>query len=143
MTTLHLTEEQLRLVQRALDFYSRVGIGQFEEIKNHPTFSNHLQNEFKDESGETDYGRYHDVRDVVDSILVQPRNMLCNDPELPRHGSWGIFNPDVDESCRVAYDIIQVIRHEFWKANPDRTEHTVDSSVNIWTEDGDKIKCEL
>jgi hypothetical protein len=143
MTTLHLTEEQLRLVQRALDFYSRVGIGQFEEIKNHPTFSNHLQNEFKDESGKTDYGRYHDVRDVVDSILVQPRNMLCNDPELPRHGSWGIFNPDVDESCRVAYDIIQVIRHEFWKADSDRSEHTVDSSVHLHTEDGDKIKCEL
>ena len=143
MTTLHLTEEQLRLVQKALDFYSRVGIGQFEEIKNHPTFSNHLQNEFKDESGKTDYGRYHDVRDVVDSILVQPRNMLCNDPELPRHGSWGIHNPNVDESCRVAFDLIQVIRHEFWKADSDRSEWTVDSSVHLHTEDGGKIKCEL
>lgn len=32
------TESQLRLIQRALDFYSRVGIGQFQEIKDHPTF---------------------------------------------------------------------------------------------------------
>jgi len=51
MTTLHLTEEQLRLVQTALDFYSRVGIGQFDVIKDHPTFTNQLRNEFKDENG--------------------------------------------------------------------------------------------
>ena len=31
-------EQQLRLIQKALDFYSRVGIGQFSEIKDHPTF---------------------------------------------------------------------------------------------------------
>ena len=30
MNTLYLTDEQLSLVQQALDFYSRVGIGQFE-----------------------------------------------------------------------------------------------------------------
>jgi hypothetical protein len=143
MTTLHLTEEQLRLVQTALDFYSRVGIGQFEEIKNHPTFTNHLRNEFKDENGKTDYGRYHEVRDIVDTILVQPRNMLLGDLKLPKNASWGIHNPDVDESCRVAFDIIQVIRHEFWKADSDRSEWTVDSSVHLHTEDGDRIKCEL
>lgn len=188
MTTLHLTEEQLRLVQQALDFYSRIGIGQFEEIKNHPTFERHLYKEFAVGSGPfkvgdrttrgevvevdpkgkwiktkghwgsgeeikkwidienieytTDYERYHQVRDVVDSILVQPRNMLCQE-DIPRNGSWGIFNPKVDESCRVAFDIIQVIRHEFWKRNPNRSSITVDSSVTLWTEDGNKIKCEI
>lgn len=143
MATLTLTEDQLRLVQRALDFYSRVGIGQFREIKDHPTFSNHLHNEFKKEDGKTDYTKYHEVRDAVDIMLVQPRNMLCNDPNLSQHGSWGIFHPNVDESCRVAYDIIQVIRHEFWGANPDRSENTVDSSVMLWTKDGGEIKCDL
>jgi len=33
MATITLTQEQLRLVQDALDFYSRVGIGQFNVIR--------------------------------------------------------------------------------------------------------------
>jgi len=33
---------QLRLIQKALDFYSRVGIGQFDQIKEHPTFETSL-----------------------------------------------------------------------------------------------------
>ena len=40
--TIECNKKQLQLIQRALDFYSRVGIGQFTEIKNHPTFENHL-----------------------------------------------------------------------------------------------------
>ena len=38
MTTLTVTKEQLRLIQEALDMYSRIGIGQFWVIKEHPTF---------------------------------------------------------------------------------------------------------
>jgi len=189
MATITLTQEQLRLVQDALDFYSRVGIGQFNVIKEHPTFENQLKKEFalgegpfkvgdkttrgevveidpeskwiktkgtwntKEETREwtdienieysVDYNRYHRVRDSVDAMLVQPRNMLLNDLTLPKNASWGICNPDVDESCRVAYDLVQVIRHEFWLANPDRSEHVVMSSVHLTTKDSNKIKVKL
>ena len=37
MATIKLTNKQLRLIQTALDLYSRVGILQFEEILSHPT----------------------------------------------------------------------------------------------------------
>jgi len=43
MNTLHLTDEQLIIVQQALDFYSRIGIGQFDKIKDHPTFQRFLE----------------------------------------------------------------------------------------------------
>jgi hypothetical protein len=43
MNKLELTDEQLWLVQQALDFYSRVGIGQFNVIKEHPTFEIYLE----------------------------------------------------------------------------------------------------
>lgn len=142
MATLIVTEDQLHLIQRALDFYSRIGIGQFDEIKNHPTFEKHLHREFEIE-GKTDYSIYHDVRDSVDNMLVQPRNMLCNDNSLNRNGSWGIYNPKVDDSCREAFDLIQVIRHEFWKRDPERSSITVDSSVHLHCKDSDKIKVEL
>jgi len=143
MATLKVTEQQLRLIQQALDFYSRVGIGQFNVIKEHPTFEAHLHNEFKDENGKTDYGKYHSVRDEIDTTLNVARNMLYNDTSLGRNGSWGIHNPKVDDSCRDAYDLIQVIRHEFWKRNPNRSSITVDSSVHLTDSKNRNIEVEL
>lgn len=143
MATLKVSEEQLRLIQQALDFYSRVGIGQFDVIKDHPTFEAHLHNEFSFENGKTDYERYHSVRDAVDMALVQPRNMLYNNDSLDRNGSWGIHNPNVDDSCRDAFDLVQVIRHEFWKQNPNRSSITVDSSITLTDNKNKNIEVEL
>lgn len=191
MNILTLTDEQLSIVQEALDFYSRIGIGQFNVIKDHPTFQEHLYNEFSPKkvlevgdrtmrgeiveihpkkkwiktkgswgNGEeikkwtdveniklsTDYSKYHDVRDIVDAALVYPRNRLMNDIEFPQHGSWGIHNENVHDSCRIAFDIIQVIRHERWKENPNRSNVTVDSNIHFTyrkNNSSDKIKCNI
>ncbi len=131
MATLTVTEEQLRLIQNALDFYTRIGIGQFERIKEHPTFEVHLRNEFKNKEGETDYDKLHLVGDEVDEIFTQAKRLLYNQPSLVKNGGWGIHNPNVDDSCRNAFDLVQVIRHEFWKNNPNRSNITVDSSVHL------------
>lgn len=189
MNKLEVTDEQLTLIQTALDFYSRIGIGQFDVIKDHPTFQEHLYKEFakqgsieigdKTQRGDvveigkdfiktkgswgngkeikkwtdvenvkhsTDYKRYHMVRDNVDRMLIQPRNMLCNELDLPRHGSWGIHNPKVDDSCRMAFDIVQVIRHERYKQREDNDRIGVDSHIHFsHTKDDSsgKIKCKL
>jgi len=37
MATHEETNKQLRLIQQALDMYSRIGIGQMWVIKDHPT----------------------------------------------------------------------------------------------------------
>ena len=193
MNKLELTDEQLWLVQQALDFYSRVGIGQFNVIKEHPTFEIYLEEvcrptkepevgdrtpqgeileikngkalingsvdkklkrwcdkqewkKLKDVKLSTDYSRYHRIRDNVDMMLVQPRNMLINDSQMTQHGSWGIHHPSVDDSCRMAFDMVQVIRHERWKNNPDRNSNTVDSHTHFTHRKDDtsnKIRCEL
>lgn len=185
MATLQVTNEQLHLIQKALDLYSRVGIGQMWAVKEHPTFENILREKLRPkkkleigdetERGEVveigkkfiktkgnwgageeirewkdinevklsiDYGSYHDIRDKGEKILNQGRNMLLQE-ELGNNESYGIYNPKVDESCRVAFDIIQVIRHEFWKADPGRSNITVDSSIHLSTHDGGKIKCTI
>lgn len=184
MATLTVTNEQLRLIQNALDFYSRVGIGQMNVIKDHPTFEGALREKLrpkktievgdKTEQGEVikitknriqtkgtwntkeelrwfpkkqvklsiDYSKFHHIRDAGERVLNMGRNMLLSDM-LPYNGSYGIHNPKVDESCRVAFDIIQVIRHEFWKADDDKTHYTVDASVHLITKDSNKIKVEL
>ena len=189
MATLEVTNEHLQLIQRALDFYSRVGIGQFTEIKDHPSFEKSLEKackpkkdpevgdrtnqgtilkikrghalisgsvavdgkwneahewkKLKDVKLSTDYGKYHEIRDNVDNRLAECRNMLIQDWSCGRNGSWGIFNEEADDSVRVAYDLVQVIRHEFWKTNPKRSSVTVDSSVMLWCKDSEKIKCML
>ena len=184
MATLTVTNEQLCLIQKALDMYSRIGIGQMWAIKEHPTFENILSDKLRPkkelevgdrtERGEiveikkkkiktkgrwdgreeirewpkeevklsTDYSQFHDIRDKAEKILNQGRNMLLQD-NLHDNASYGIHNPNVDESCRVAFDIIQVIRHEFWKADPDRSDITVDSHLHLRTKDSEKIKVEL
>ena len=193
MNRLELTDEQLWLVQKALDFYSRVGIGQFNVIKEHPTFENHLIDvcrpkkepevgdrteqggileikdgkalingsvskstghwceekewkELKDVKLSTDYSRYHSIRDSVDQMLLHPLNMLINDFTLSTNGSWGIYSESVDDSCRMAFDIVQVIRHERWKKDENKNSATVDSHIHFShrkDKSSDKIKCEL
>lgn len=142
MTTIQLTEEQLRLVQSALEMYSRIGIGQFWVIKEHPTFEEILRSKCTS-GGETDYSTYHEIRESADRLLSMGRNTLICDSTLGYHGSFGIFNEKVDDSCRVAWDIVQVIRHEFWKRDPNRSENVVMASKMLTTKDSDKIKVEL
>ena len=65
---------------------------------------------------------------------------------MPKNGSWGIYHPSVDDSCRQAFDIVQVIRHERWKRNPNRSQATVDSSIHFShrkDNSSDKIKCQI
>lgn len=183
MATLTVTNEQLRLIQTALDFYSRVGIGQMDEIARHPTFEKALHNSlvpnkpivvgdktnvgtvieisndyiktkgiwngkeeervFTDVSvvrHSIDYSIYHTMVDAACKLFIEGRNILIG-KDMQSNASYGIFSDNVDESCRVAFDIIQVIRHEFWKANPDRSNITVDSSIHTTTAQAKDIKC--
>lgn len=185
MAILKLTEEQLSLIQKSLDFYSRIGIGQMEEILSHPTFYEKLRNELRpkkqlavgdrSERGEiveigegyvktkgswgngeeirtwhdveriklsVDYSKLRDIENVALKKLREARNLLFSD-NLPEQAYYSIHNEEVDESCKIAYDLVQVIRHEFWKKNPDRSSHTVDSSVLIWTSGGQGFSCSL
>lgn len=191
--TLNCTEDQIRLIQRSLELYMRIGIGQLEQILYHPTFERHLENVFrpdkvpevgdrtpqgeilKIEDGKaliagsvkdgmwneehewkdlkdvvlsTSYEELHDYQEDIIEILDKVKEKLYAD-DIQRQSyyySWSIHNTKVDPSCRMAYDILQVIRHEFWKKNKDRSNTTVDSSVHF-TYDVDnssnKIKCKL
>jgi hypothetical protein len=170
MATLQCTNDQLKLIQTALDFYSRVGIGQFTEIKNHPTFEQSVyyncspykklevgdhtmrgeitkitkaaiwtkgrwsgQEEVKKWTDienvklSPDWEKYHRLRGDVDKQLNVARNLLIGD-NIGVNGSWGIYHSRVDESCRIAFSIIEKIRHQFWLANPNRSNMTVDST---------------
>jgi len=175
MAIIKCTNEHLRLIQRALDFYSRVGSAQFSVIKDHPTFERHLEEVCRPEKeievgdrtnqGEvleikngkalingsvvngmwseksewkklkevklsTDYENFLSIRDEVDNLLVQARNELIQDHSIGKNGSWGIYNDKVDDECRTAFGIVQNVRHEFWKVNPNSVPYTVDANID-------------
>ena len=175
MATLTLNNRQLRLVQKALDLYSRIGILQIDRILEHPTVEGLIIDRFTPKknleigdrtmrgevveigdgyiktkgswgNGEEvrtwedvnevklspDWGRVHETRDLIRTISAEIKREASG-RDYGTNSSMGIHNEQVDESCREAFDIIQVIRHEFWKAKPDehKSQHTVDSSIHF------------
>ena len=97
MYTLDMNEEQAEILCKALDLFSRVGCGQFEEILRHPTIEKSLL-----QKEDTQF-----TRRVSSGMLDSAKQMLTGHaPGV----STGITV--ADEPNRVAYDIFQVIRHQ-------------------------------
>lgn len=173
MATIKLTNKQLRLIQNALEMYSRVGILQLEKIIEHPTIENVIRKQFTEEkklevgdetlrgeiieinkkyiktkghwgNGEEiktwtdidkiklspDWEKIHETRGKIKSYL-NTITCLISGENHSQGVSYGIHSNEVDETCREAFDIIQIIRHEFWKESPTRSDITVDSNINL------------
>jgi hypothetical protein len=173
MAKIELTNKQLRLIQDALELYSRVGILQIDHIFDHPSIDRILmKNNTKDKelkvgaqtmrgeivemgdgfiktkgnwcNGEEiktwtdveniqlspDWGEFHNKKDTAKALFSEVNRLITNDRNFSNGMSLGIHNEDVKE-CREAFDIIQVIRHEFWKENSKHSDMTVDSSISL------------
>ena len=87
--SLNLSEEQAQIVIRALDCFSRIGIGQFENIL-----------EVYDQ-GALQQGTL--ARSFVDRVKQEAGH--------PPNGSHGIHHRAVSDDFRAAYDIQQVLRN--------------------------------
>jgi len=172
MAQITLTDEQLRLIQSALDLFSRVGILQLDTILDHPTIDRLIHESFTEDkelevgddtmrgkiveigddfiktkghwgNGEEirtwtdvdkiklspDWENYHKAKDKIKDLFAEINSIIMNEQML-KNQSLGIHNSEADE-CRKAFDIIQSIRHEFWKADPKRSAITVDSNINL------------
>lgn len=174
MATIKLTNDQLRLIQAALELYSRIGILQFERVFDHNSINRILRNSYTQDKeikvgshtmrGEVveigdgyiktkgwwgkekeeirtwtdienielspDWGEYHNAKNTISALFAEINKIMTNDPTFSPNQSLGIHNEQVKE-CREAFDIIQVIRHEFWKEDPNHSTATVDSSVHL------------
>lgn len=98
MYQLTVSEEQARVISSALDLYSRIGIGQFEEILS--VLKRYDQKVFQKDTRAAD-------------ILLQEVKRVVYD--LTPNSSFGIHNKDVSNGFRIAWDIKKVIQHQFWQ----------------------------
>lgn len=105
---IELNEKQVNYLIKALDLYTRIGLGQFEEILNWEFQWNKLSYEFSTE-----------IRQRLDFIK-------CLLTGLPSSASRGIFGSDTPEGCKIAYDIQQVVRHCVAWNNKPEGDWTVD-----------------
>jgi hypothetical protein len=111
---LHLTENQARVIVKALDLYSRIGMGQLGEIAyvlmNYSKSSS--DNEIQDRAD-----RFHVLRERLDII---------SQSWMGRSGHYGISSEKISDVFRIAWDIQQVVRHRLaWDRNP-KGDITVD-----------------
>lgn len=174
MATLEVNEKQLRLIQYALELYSRIGILQIERIMDHPFVEQMVMNQFRPKKDKLEVGdktergviveigksfiktkgswgngeeikkwkdveniklavnwtEYHNRVEEIENTCSQLKNLISGDPRIySKNASYGIGRNKEGQYNIDAYDMIQVIRHEFWKANPNRSNMTVDSSI--------------
>jgi len=107
MYKLTLTKEQAAVIAQALDLFSRIGCGQFEEILRHPTIVKKLYKLI-------DSDKYLKSREEAQyGIRVAKKVITGFEP----NSSESIVV--ADEPNRIAYDIFQVIRNRIaWDEKP-------------------------
>lgn len=109
-----LNEEQARITMLALEIYSRIGMGQLQTITEHPDVFSRVRQQPRVQS------------ETVRVELQQIKRVIF--PELDPVGMYhSISSPEISDSNRVAYEILQVIRHRLsWDAAGNAPTRTSD-----------------
>lgn len=96
--TIELDEQQAGAVIRALDLYSRIAMGQLEAIVDHPEIHDRIMQDKSDTS---------DILSARDLFSHAKQQLFGLNPNASR----GIYNEDVSDDARVAWDIQKVLVH--------------------------------
>ena len=105
--TIILNKEQAHSVMAALELYSRVHMGQFDN----------LDWEFVTHGVNRDFWRDQGKRDELRSLLNRAKQIIF--PELVQNSYQGICSTKIPNSARDAWDLYQSLRHKLsWYNNP-------------------------
>ena len=145
-------ESQLQLVSDALDMYSRIGHGQFEEILRHPSIERGLWNASKHPAGRPFYVSVGLIKKHLELIkeiteLSHPTTVEDGVQEFSKPKSIannGINHEQTLEASRASYDIHQDIRHYLWNERRDPEDNDsyafVFSSVHYTSDNHKKVE---
>lgn len=118
--TLILSETQAKTLVTVLDFYSRIGMGQWDELTNYFNIHNLYPKEII---------KTFDNRELLENIksyILTAKVALFN---LNENTFLGISQ--ASETCKASYDLQQVIRHALWNAQKEesknKSKHIVDA----------------
>jgi len=96
-TIKNISEKQLRLIEKSLDLYARLGLFQFERI-------------IIDEISWNQKFAYYKNRDIINQYASQIRQLLVEDNDNYKDynvGQWslGIGSPDTPLNCQICYEM--------------------------------------
>lgn len=117
---LELGTKEFNIIKDALDFYIRIGLGQFERLKEHPM----IELIPKEES-------------EVDIRLIECRNVLFNLPDNKSiQYSLGIGNKSVTTEVKHAYNMYLILqKHEIKISDSEDKKYLLNRVLPINTED--------
>lgn len=108
--TIEVTEKQAMVIQKALEVYARLGMGQFRDALDC------LPIDFSDK-----YGTWFETKQVIGRILR--KHMKGNVDGW--QSSLGIMSPDVSDYSRISWDIFQSIRNKIIRTTDVIDDHHV------------------
>ena len=129
MYKLTVSKNQLRVIMIALECYFRTHLGQYFDLANDIAFNGYDYEKDKANGG-SEFNHRINHRNDAEDIFNQAFQLA-----KPKYNQK---TPDM----RNAIDIWHVIRHHFWKENPDRRNDTTDSYPPFPTADEELIKVE-
>lgn len=151
-----LNERQIQLVSDALDMYSRIGHGQFEEILRHPCIEQGLWNASKHPAGRpfhisVNLIRKHlflikEITELSHPTTVEEGTQQVSKPE--GIANKGIYHENTSKTSRESFDIHQDIRHYLWEERHDPKDEEADSltsvasSVHYTSDNHEKVEIE-
>ena len=113
---IELTEKQTQIIQEALNLYFRLQLGQWQELAHMTRVGWYFRHKNGEETSMPLWGA---VEKLIDTLVWVVFGFHSGE-------SWGIHNKNVPNSARIARDIHDVIRHQFWHDREDQG-HGVDS----------------
>lgn len=126
---LTVSKNQMRIIMNALECYFRNHMGQFRDLADDIAFRGYDINKDADRS---EFNHRINYRNDAEDLFNQAYRLA----------SFGDMFHYKTEDERNAIDIWHVIRHQFWKENPNRRDDTTDSYPPFPTADEELIKIE-
>lgn len=128
--TLSVTETQLHAINTALEEFFRLRLAQAYDLAEDIAFA--------------DFNwKQHSEDELIDRIYVRDnlQKVVETGVSAARERLGMRFSYDIGETARICEDVWQVIRHQFWIDNPDRSEWTVDSRPLLPVSDEPAARC--
>jgi hypothetical protein len=119
-TITNISEKQLRMIQRSLDLYARLGILQLERVPiDELTWSSKFSSS------------YSKNRDEIEFLLQRVKQLMVSEIEDYKeynlgHWSLSIANSDVPVACQSCYEMSSLIQDTFAMENGGRVKGKLD-----------------
>lgn len=135
MYKLTVSENQARIIMNALESYFRCRMGQFFDLAEDIAFNGYDYTAEQDVN-KPEFNHRINYRNDAEELFNQAFELAK--PKYKTADEYYQKTPDM----RNAIDIWHVIRHQFWKENPNRRDDTTDSYPPFPTCDEELIKIE-